>query len=297
MENLINCPVCLAQESKIVVSCIDYVATGETFSIEECKVCGLRYTNPRPTEIEIGKYYQSNKYISHAGSEKKNLGFMYKVYDLVRNYSITSKLNIIKRYNQNGTLLDLGCGMGYFAEGVKRDNTFNLLAADVSEEAIKYVKEKFSIEVLNESHLDQIESDSLSVITQWHVIEHVHKLDERMNFLKRVLNKNGTMFIAVPIYESYDASYYKSFWDGYDVPRHLLHFSINSMNQLMSRNGFKVVEQIPFKFDAPYISMRSEIHQGNKLSMLKGAIIGSISNMKAMFTKKYSTILFVVKHA
>jgi SAM-dependent methyltransferase len=297
VENLTSCPVCFGQEKADILSCKDFVATGETFKIVECKNCGLRYTNPRPSELEIGKYYQSDKYISHSGTEKKNLGFMYKVYDIVRNFSIKSKLNIIKRYNQEGTLLDLGCGMGYFAKGVKNDNTFKLLAADVSDEAIRYVKDTFNIDVMNESNLDEIAPESLSVITQWHVLEHVHRLDERMKFLKRVLNKNGTMFIAVPIYESFDAEYYKSFWDGYDVPRHLLHFSTQSMNHLMSRSGFKIVKEIPFKFDAPYISMRSEIHQGNKLTMLKGATIGSISNLKALFNKKYSTILFVVKHA
>jgi hypothetical protein len=42
--------------------------------------------------------------------------------------------------------------------------------------------------------------------------------------------------------------------------------------------------------------MRSEIHKGNKLPVLKGVIIGAISNLSALLTKNYSSIMFIVKH-
>ncbi len=297
MEKLTKCPSCEGNNLREVLTCQDYVSTGEEFSIYECSICTLKFTNPRPTEKEIGRYYQSDKYISHAGNEKKDMGFMYKVYDIVRNFSIDKKLRIIKKYHSNGKLLDLGCGMGYFINGVRLDNTFTYDAADVSEEAISYVKNNFQIKVLNEVDLPAIPANTYDVITQWHVLEHVHLLSERMTFLKRVLKPKGTMFIAVPIRDSFDAKYYDKYWDGYDVPRHLLHFNRQSFDLLMKRHNFKIVDELPLLFDSPYISMRSENHKKNKkLAMLSGAIIGIISNLSAVFSKNYSTIMFIVKH-
>ncbi len=296
MEKLITCPVCKGENPLNIFDCKDYVASGETFTISECRNCTLRYTNPRPAESAIGRYYQSDKYISHAGSDKSELGVTYKIYDWVRNFSISSKLSLIKNYHKNGKLLDLGCGLGYFLNGVRLDNTFEATGADVSNEAIDYIREKFNIEAINEQALNQFKDRSIDIITQWHVMEHVHRLDERMQELNRLLANNGTMFIAVPNYKSYDAGHYKQFWDGYDVPRHLYHFNPKSFRQLMEKHGFTVIKQKAMLFDAPYISMRSEYHKKSAFGFIKGAIIGSISNILACFTGNYSSILFIVKH-
>jgi hypothetical protein len=113
--------------------------------------------------------------------------------------------------------------------------------------------------------------------------------------LNKLLKKDGTLFIAVPNSNSWDAKKYKEYWDGYDVPRHLYHFNKNSMKLLMEKHGFTIIETKPLLFDAPYISMRSEIHQINNFTMLRGAINGLISNLSAIVTRDYSTLLFIVK--
>lgn len=296
MENLTECPVCKKSNFKNLLNCKDYVATGEQFFIVKCLECTHQFTNPRPEESEIYKYYQSDKYISHASSEKSELGVTYKLYDIIRNFSIAQKIKLIKKYHPSGKLLDLGCGLGYFLHGVKLDKHFEPLGADVSEEAIVYAKQHFDLEVINESILNDYQANSFDVITQWHVLEHVHKLESRMLELKKLLSKNGTMFIAVPNSSSFDAKYYGKFWDGYDVPRHLNHFNPKSFNLLMENTGFKVIKQKPMFFDAPYISMRSEYHLKNKLGFLKGGILGMFSNTTSLFTGNYSSILYIIKH-
>ena len=294
MEKLNTCLVCGHTEFINELTCTDFVATGENFNLQRCKKCTFLFTNPRPNTDEIGKYYQSDKYVSHAG-KKEGFGIMYKIYDIVRNYSITQKLNLIKKYNSSGNLMDLGCGLGYFLDGAAKDKTFNCIGVDVSDDTIKYVKDTFGYDVKNELELDQLAHNNYDVITQWHVLEHVHYLNERMIQLNKLLKKDGTLFIAVPNSNSWDAKKYKEYWDGYDVPRHLYHFNKNSMKLLMEKHGFTIIETKPLLFDAPYISMRSEIHQINNFTMLRGAINGLISNLSAIVTRDYSTLLFIVK--
>jgi 2-polyprenyl-3-methyl-5-hydroxy-6-metoxy-1,4-benzoquinol methylase len=294
MEKLNTCLVCGHNELINELNCIDFVATGESFSLERCKECTFLFTNPRPNTNQIGKYYQSDKYVSHAG-KKEGFGIMYKIYDIVRNYSINQKLKLIKKYNSTGKLMDLGCGLGYFLDGAVKDKTFDCIGVDVSDDTIKYVKNTFGYNVKNESELDHLIQNDYDVITQWHVLEHVHFLNERMKQLYNLLKKDGTLFIAVPNSNSWDAKKYKEYWDGYDVPRHLYHFNKNSIKLLMEKHGFEIIETKPLIFDAPYISMRSEIHQKNNFTMLRGAINGLISNFSAMATNEYSTLLFIVK--
>lgn len=295
MENLTSCLVCGNTTIKKELTCKDFVATGDTFDLQRCQNCSFLFTSPRPAMSEIGPYYQSDRYVSHAG-DKGGFSFMYKVYDVVRDYSINQKLKLIKSYHQGGKMMDLGCGLGYFLHGVVNDKTFDVLGVDVSQEAIDYVKQKFGYVVANESSLDAMDAQSFDAITQWHVMEHVHLLNERMQQLKRLLKPDGTMFIAVPNSNSWDARHYREYWDGYDVPRHLYHFNQQSFNLLMDKHGFKVVSTKPMLFDAPYISMRSEVHKGNGLSFLRGAVSGLRSTLNALGKKEYSSLLFVVKH-
>lgn len=294
MEKLNTCLVCGHNNFTTELICKDFVATGENFELQRCTNCTFLFTNPRPNSNVIGKYYQSDNYVSHAG-KKENFGIMYKIYDVVRNYSINKKLELIKQYNSSGNLMDLGCGLGYFLDGAINDKTFSCVGVDVSDDAIKYVKNKFGYDVKNESELDQLSPNSFDVITQWHVLEHVHLLNERIEQLSKLLKPEGTLFIAVPNSNSWDAKNYKEYWDGYDVPRHLYHFNQKSFKLLMENHGFKIIETKPMIFDAPYISMRSEKHKQNKYTMVRGAISGFISNIKAKNSNEYSTLLFIVK--
>lgn len=297
MEKLTLCPICKESNFTLLFECKDYVASGEKFPIVKCNNCTHEFTNHRPTEEECGAYYQSNNYISHSGSDKSKLGITYKLYDLVRNYSIGLKLNIIKKYQSNGELLDLGCGLGYFLNGAQKEGTFKCQGADISEDAIRYVKDNFNIEVKKDSELKSFQKGQFNVITQWHVLEHVYRLEDRLKELKYILSEKGTMFIAVPNSDSWDAKNYKEHWDGYDVPRHIHHFNKKSIKKIFHDNGFEVIKMRGMWFDAPYISMRSEYHRGNgKLGFILGATKGMYSNLKALFTGNQSSILLIIKH-
>ena len=287
-----NCLVCGQNNFKTLFSCKDFVATGKDFQLQYCESCSFIFTNPRPNISEIGKYYQSDQYISHSGEKK---GLIYKIYDIVRDFSIRQKLNLIKKYHKSGKLMDLGCGLGYFLNGIKLDKTFDGLGVDISDDAVEYVKNTFGINVKNESELDNLDKHTFDIITQWHVLEHVHYLNERMQQLHHLLEQDGTMFIAVPNSKSKDAEIYKEYWDGYDVPRHLYHFNQKSFSLLMEKHGFKIVEIKPMWFDAPYICMRSEVHLKNRFPFINGAINGIKSTAAALSTGEHSTLLFVVK--
>ena len=67
MEHSLNkiekCPLCGNEHHEKFLDSVDYSVSKEAFTIMECKGCGFRFTNPIPSEQEIGKYYKSDHYV------------------------------------------------------------------------------------------------------------------------------------------------------------------------------------------------------------------------------------------
>lgn len=143
--------------------------------------------------------------------------------------------------------------------------------------------------------------DKFDIITLWHVLEHVHNLNEKIDELINHLKEGGIIFIAVPNRESVDAKKYGSQWAGYDVPRHLWHFSQSNMKQLLSKHNLSLVKTEPMKLDSYYVSMLSENYKNpntlSLISMIKAFSSGLRSNYQASKTGSYSSLIYIAKRS
>ena len=133
-------------------------------------------------------------------------------------------------------------------------------------------------------------------ITLWHVLEHVHDLNPTLEKLKTLLAANGVLVVAVPNCNSHDAKKYKTFWAAYDVPRHLYHFTEDTIARLAENHNFEIAGILPQKLDAFYVSMLSEKYLRGKNNLLLAFWNGIISNFKAGRPKTgYSSQIFILK--
>jgi 2-polyprenyl-3-methyl-5-hydroxy-6-metoxy-1,4-benzoquinol methylase len=131
----------------------------------------------------------------------------------------------------------------------------------------------------------------------WHVLEHVPNVENQIKELKRLLKPNGTIIIAVPNFNSFDAKYYGVFWAAYDVPRHLWHFSKTAIKSLFQKHDLELIKVLPMKFDAFYVSLLSEKYKTGKMNFITAFFIGLKSNMKAKQNLEYSSHIYVIKNA
>ena len=293
MTELVQCPICKGETFQDITNCVDYTVSHETFHVKRCTTCELAITSPRPELNELGNYYKSEEYISHSGKTSGVIGSMYTI---ARSYALQWKNKIITKFNTGNTALDFGCGTGDFlhtlqkkgwkVEGVEPSDLARTKAAELNNQKIC-------------SDINEIENKTFDVITAWHVLEHVPDLHATLFKLKTLLTKNGTLFIAVPNYQSHDSFVYKNYWAGYDVPRHLWHFSKKSITLLLQSHGFKLQEVIPMKLDSYYISLLSEKYKNQNRLTLAGSVKafsnGFISNLKARNQTNHSSLIYIAK--
>jgi 2-polyprenyl-3-methyl-5-hydroxy-6-metoxy-1,4-benzoquinol methylase len=208
------------------------------------------------------------------------------------------KFELLNKYQKSGNLLDFGCGTGEFLAHCQR-RKWNITGVEPSENA--RVKASQNIGKPVASNLNEVDNERFDAITLWHVLEHLHELESDLRKIVALLKKDGTIFIAVPNHQSPDAKYYKKFWAGYDVPRHLWHFSKDTMNRLFEKVGLQMIEIKPMKLDAFYVSLLSEAYQNPQASKLSNGLNaflqGVKSNTAAKVNNNYSSLVYIAKHA
>lgn len=272
---------------------IDHSVSGEEFTLIKNQEFGFLETTPKPHADQLPHYYESKDYISHTDS-KRNLFEI--IYHLVRRVALKKKVKLIDNYGSDGKiLLDIGCGTGDFLK-VAKDNGWYGYGIEPNEHAREIANKKTNQGVFDTDELLKFKAHRFDVITLWHVLEHLPDLENQIEIYKKLLKPSGTLIVAVPNHRSYDAEYYQEFWAAYDVPRHLWHFSQDSMSNLLRKHFLKVVDVLPMKFDAYYVSLLSEKYKKGRMKLFRAFIIGFKSNWRAKRSKEASSLIFVVKN-
>ncbi|WP_335966711.1 class I SAM-dependent methyltransferase [Galbibacter sp. PAP.153] len=274
--------------TKTYIRCKDHLVSNESFNLKKTEIHGLLQTTPQPLPEEIGKYYESQQYISHTDS-KKNL--IDKIYQWVKSYSIKNKHNVIKKYHPKAkSLLDIGSGTGDFIKYLNK--YYNCFGTEPNKNARKISIKKGNTVV---EKTEDLPLKKFDVITLWHVFEHLHNPEEELRKIKSLLSNDGILIIAVPNYRSYDAKHYKENWAAYDVPRHLWHFDKTAMETLLGKENIFVVKILPLIFDSFYVSLLSEKIKSDKNNYIKAFISGWKSNWKAKTTGEYSSLVYLCR--
>lgn len=293
MIHVTECPVCNSTAFKSLFICKDYSISREDFTLIQCEYCNFVITSPRPTSGELGRYYASDNYISHSDTAQ---GLINKLYHFIRKITLRGKISLIKKYSNNPRLLDIGSGAGYFLNSCKQSG-FAAIGIEPDTPSRMRSIQQFGIDVHEESELDKLNSSGFDIITLWHVLEHVENLNNRMSQICRLLDSEGIVIIALPNCSSFDARHYQSFWAGYDVPRHLWHFTPQTIRDLGFKHGLTVFKTLPMHFDSYYVSMLSEKYKKSTLAFIKGMFIGLISNLRATLKQNnsYSSQIYLLR--
>lgn len=204
----------------------------------KCIHCGLIYQNPRPSINHLSNLYPST--YPPFDPQQRSLGWISK--KLVK-YGLEKRCNIVTRYKKRGRLLDLGCATGDFLHAMSSNPAWELFGVDTSRHAAEIARTKYHINVFVGSLEEALfPLEYFDVITIWEVLEHIYAPISTLEEINKILKPDGILVIRVPNFHSFDAKLFGKYWAGYDAPRHLYVFSPSTIERILNKAGFNIIE-------------------------------------------------------
>lgn len=248
----INCLLCDNSEYRPIIRGRDRLLglPGE-FTVVECRKCGLRFTNPRPSMDELAYYYPENYgpykvYLSDSDSQDDTLLERFKTrLKQLPLASFMKKLNnprltFIPNLPDGAKVLELGCATGWFLNDLHK-NHWDLYGVELSKTSATYAREELGLNVFCGTLEGAcFPSNYFDAIFAWHVIEHLPNPLGTLKEMNRVLKKDGYFVFSAPNVGCWEFYVFKSKWYALDLPRHLFHFSVKSINKVLKAGNFRL---------------------------------------------------------
>ena len=159
-----------------------------------CRKCGLVWSDPRPDEDEIKKFYTKDYRIAYKGTYQPKLKHTYRA-----GKSAAQRFLFFKEIIKPGdTILDIGAGGGEFVY-LLRKMGYEAFGIEPNEGYGNYAKTQLNLPVeVGFAQQADLPANHYSVVTMHHVVEH---LDDPFLILSKVresLGDGGFLVIEVP---------------------------------------------------------------------------------------------------
>lgn len=145
---------------------------------------------------------------------------------------ILRRINILYPLEQEGSLLDFGCGMGNFLiEAHKLSPSTSLYAYDLSDKNRTQLEKISTFKKFYSGDISKIDR-KFDIITLVHSLEHIPNPREVLSYIKEnLLAEGGKLFIQVPncAVSSFDIL----------IADHISHFTRTSLDYLLESSGFQ----------------------------------------------------------
>jgi 2-polyprenyl-3-methyl-5-hydroxy-6-metoxy-1,4-benzoquinol methylase len=237
------CPICNRAECSSLINF-------EKWRIERCQSCDLGILAPMPTTDELQKLYHEAYF-----DDQYDKGLPLDTDAFERRISQEHhRVKFFQTIKKQGTILDLGCGMGYFLYACRRFG-YDVQGADISDFPGTYVRDELNIP-LTVGGLDELDFQpaTFDVVTMWHFLEHTSNPYTCLAKSIKWLKPGGLLVIDVPNYESTDAQHFWNDWVGWQIPFHLYHFNPKTLGRLLAGHNFKILRQKTYHSE--YIKQR-----------------------------------------
>lgn len=221
---------------KVLISKGDY-------KVIDCSSCNFIHCTPIPNDEALNAYYADTYYQSdrpnYANQHKKDRDWW-----KLTNYNRYSKFE--KSLGRKGKILDIGCGPGFFLkDGI--DLQWDVIGVEPSKEAAEYAR-SLGLDCINTSFSSKLfkEDDKFDVVIINQAIEHIPYPNLLLKEIKSILVDDGLLSIVAAndfnILQEIALSKYNldSWWAV--PPEHLNYFSHKSLSDLVTREGFSVVD-------------------------------------------------------
>jgi SAM-dependent methyltransferase len=156
-------------------------------------------------------------------------------------WRVSSEYARVISWTGEGRLLDFGCGAGQFLARMKSLG-WTAAGLELSPDAIAECRAA-GLEVRLGTFPDaSIPDAAFDVVTFWESLEHVPNPRETVAEARRILTPGGRVVLSLPLCDSLAFERLGADWYSLDLPRHLSHFTRNTLERLLREQGFEEVQ-------------------------------------------------------
>ena len=246
-SSLRSCPACGQSEAASWRRAPDRMhGRQRLYTLLRCSQCSLVWLeNPPPLE-EMADHYGADyhRLVQQAGDSSPRRWQQHA--------------EVLGRYKQSGTLLDLGCSSGAFLESLK-GRPWRLYGVEISTDAAEKARARTGAEVFVGDVEDApFQPNSFDAITCFDVLEHMHHARQVLVKVREWLKPGGVFYTFLPNIDSAEARIFRSYWCGLELPRHLYHFTPPSLRKLAESVGLEpicltTVRNSQIEYDVRYV--------------------------------------------
>jgi SAM-dependent methyltransferase len=190
------------------------------YDLLRCSSCRHTWLANPPTPEQMS-YYYGPQYHRAVGSSGETSPARWK-----------RQLQVIQRYKSGGQILDVGCSSGGFLAYLKGDS-WALNGIEASLPTAERARAITGGNIVAGDVMDAVfPPASMDVITCSDVLEHLYEPQAVLRRISTWLKPGGIFYVFVPNIMSWEARAFRSYWYGLDLPRHLHHFSVESLTAL-----------------------------------------------------------------
>jgi SAM-dependent methyltransferase len=204
------------------------------FDLVRCAACRTLFTDARkaPPASELYPAFSQSGDGLAAASNKAAGGFLRK------------RVSVAQSVSPTGRSLDFGAGNGAFARAMQAAGFDSVglepfsLGAPTTSPGLTLLRAPLADAAPSLGQFD--------VITMWHVFEHLDNPVEVLRQLAGHLTPTGALVISVPNEGSWQRRVFRRSWFHLDPPRHLIHFDLQTLVEVLGRADLQVTANHPF---------------------------------------------------
>jgi len=208
----------------------------EFFDIFQCGICQSCFTHPIPTNLDS---YYPNYYRGYGELT---------TYFLNAFYNLQAKKWVNLNPITNGKCLEIGCGSGSMLKAISNLG-WSVSGIERTPTIAKQAQENCKNATIFESLETVPDGNRYDLIILFNVLEHLDNPDYFISKCNNLLNKSGRVIVVVPNFSSYQRIIFNKNWFHLDPPRHLFHFTKDSLSILLERNGFSIEKTSYISFE------------------------------------------------
>jgi len=229
-----DCGTCNQHWEKIIHIPDRITKIGE-FDIYICNKSKLGFTNPYPSE--------DTAYLLYETKDSTDFDVIRgNIFDKIQDFLAARLIGkIVSSHSLNpNAVLDYSTGNGRYAATASRMfPSARVDAVDFQPEPPPLIKcGRQAINYYNADSFGQ-NTQEYDLIILRHVLEHAHYPVRLLHDLGQHLTSEGILYLEVPNLESGCAAVFKKYWTPYYVPRHIFHFTRESLNRVVDLAGLK----------------------------------------------------------